>query len=69
MTGQPGQKRITFSPIIAGRSYVVKSSTTLTSPSWADLTSFTTSDSGNIRTVTDLSASEASFRQQPIVSS
>ena len=57
--GQPGQKAIVFSPIVAGRTYVVKSSTTLTSPTWINLTSSSTANAGNVRTVTDLAASQS----------
>lgn len=57
--GQPTQKAVIFSPLVAGRTYVVKSATTLITPTWSDLTSSTTGDIGTIRTVTDLLASPA----------
>jgi hypothetical protein len=55
VTGQPAQMRIVFSPRLAGRSYTVQTSTTLLAPSWLPLTTFTISDDGTIRTVTDTS--------------
>ena len=55
--GQPGQMAIVFGPIIAGRTYVVKSKSTLADLQWIPLVSFSTSDNGAIRTVTDLAAS------------
>lgn len=54
--GQPGQMRVIFSPRFAGRSYTVQTSATLLAPSWLPLTTFTTSDVGTVRTVTDTSA-------------
>jgi subtilisin-like proprotein convertase family protein len=57
VTDQPTHKKIIFSPIIGGRAYVLKSSTTLTDSSWADLASFTSEDVSDVRTVTDLQAS------------
>ena len=54
---QPIRKAIIFSPIISGRTYVVKSSPTLVVPVWSDLTLFSTSNAGSVRTVTDLDAS------------
>ncbi len=59
VSGQPGRKAIVFSPIVVGRTYVVKSATTLNNPVWSNLTSFTTNDVGSVRTVTDLSASQS----------
>lgn len=59
VTNQSGQKAIVFSPIVSGRTYVVKSSPALISPVWSDLTSCTTSNTGSVRTVTDLAASSA----------
>ena len=55
--GQPTRRNIVFSPLVAGRSYVVQSRPSLTSGTWAPLTSFTQSDGGTTRTVTDLNAS------------
>ena len=55
--GQPTQRKLVFSPIVAGRSYVVEARLSLTSGSWLPLTGFTQSDAGNIRTVIDLNAS------------
>ncbi|MEI7908535.1 MAG: hypothetical protein WCK77_02760 [Verrucomicrobiota bacterium] len=52
--GQPTQRRIVFSPRYEGRNYVVQTSPDFTH--WSPLASFTTSDSGLQRTVTDLAA-------------
>ncbi len=57
--GQPTQKHVIFSPIIAGRNYTVEFHTSLTDGAWQTLTGTTQSDSGNERTVTDLNATEA----------
>lgn len=54
--GQPLQKAIIFNPIYAGRTYTVKTKASLSDPAWVPLTSFTTMDSGSVRTVTDLNA-------------
>lgn len=56
VTGQPGQKKIAFSPRFDTRTYSVQTSTTLQPVSWLPLTSLTTSDAGAVRTVTDTSA-------------
>jgi len=53
------RKTIVFSPIVAGRTYVVKSKASLTDPTWLPLASSSTSDNGTERTVTDLSAGTA----------
>jgi len=52
--GQPSQRRIIFSPRYEGRDYAVQTSPDLTN--WSPLTSFSISDSGLQRTVTDLAA-------------
>lgn len=58
--GPPGQMRIIFLPRLADRNYMIESSTTLgPAADWQSLTSFTTSDAGNVRTLTDLSATGA----------
>jgi hypothetical protein len=59
--GQPGQKSIVFSPIVAGRNYTVQGTSTLPLPaSWSPLSSTSQlPDNGAVRTVTDLSASPA----------
>jgi hypothetical protein len=60
VAGQAGQKNLVFNPIVSGRTYEVKSSTTLTTPNWQPLTSSSTGpDAGDVRTVTDLSATGA----------
>lgn len=51
--GQPGQKRITFSPLVPGRSYTVRYQLDLGSVSWQTLTGTSASDNGTERTVTD----------------
>ncbi len=54
--GQPAQRRITFSPRLAGRTYTVLGSTTMEPASWAPVPGATVSDNGDERTVTDLNA-------------
>lgn len=56
--GQATQKDIIFDPIVAGRSYTVLTSLDLTNSSWIPLTSSTTSNNDDQRTVTDTSATE-----------
>jgi hypothetical protein len=55
VTGQPGQKAITFGPIVGGRTYTVKCKNSLLDAEWLPLADFTTSDMGLERTVIDLS--------------
>ena len=57
VAGQPGQRRIIFSPRLPGSTYTVQESTTIQPGSWQPLTSATVSDNGDERTVTDLNAS------------
>lgn len=58
--GQPAQMQIQIAPRLTGRTYVIESSPTLgLSANWQPLTNFTTSDAGNVRTITDLSATGA----------
>jgi hypothetical protein len=57
--GQPGQKDVIFAPIVAGRTYTVKTSPDLSAASWITLTGSTTSNTGNQRTVTDTAATPA----------
>jgi hypothetical protein len=57
--GQPIQRAIVMSPIISGRTYTVKSSESLSPPTWISLSNPTVSDAGNVRTVTDTAATEA----------
>jgi subtilisin-like proprotein convertase family protein len=54
--GQPNQLAISFSPIVAGRTYTVKSTGALSPATWLPLSSFTSSDNGAVRTVIDNSA-------------
>lgn len=59
VVGQPAQKKVIFSPIVAGRSYTVVTSPTIgTGASWGNLVGGTVGDNGNERTVTDLNATE-----------
>ena len=55
---QPGQMNLVISPRLPDRTYTVKSSPTLgPGAMWDPLTSFTISDNGTTRTITDLDAS------------
>ncbi len=56
VSGQPGHKAIIFSPLVVGRTYVVKYKASLGDATWTNLTNITTSDSGAERTVIDLLA-------------
>jgi len=56
---QPTQKNVVFSPRFNDRTYNVQTSLTLLAPSWLPLTTFTTSDTATVRTVTDTSATGA----------
>ena len=53
VAGQPGQTNVIFSPIVAGRTYTVEFTTSLTAGSWAPLPGATQSDNRSERTVTD----------------
>jgi hypothetical protein len=55
--GQPGQKKVIFAPIVAGRSYTVMTSPDLTSGSWDPLSGGSIVNDGDQRTVTDPAAS------------
>jgi hypothetical protein len=55
--GQPARKRVIFSPRLDGRSYVVKTRSSLAAGAWGNLATFDTSDTGDERTFTDLDAS------------
>jgi hypothetical protein len=57
--GQPSQRAIVMSPIISGRTYTVKSSESLSPPTWISLSNPAVSDAGNVRTVTDTAATDA----------
>jgi len=57
VSGQPGQMRVIFSPLVPGRSYMVKAKSSLTSGTFTPLGNATFSDHGDERTVTDLGAS------------
>ena len=55
---EAAQRAITFSPLVAGRSYEAKWKPNLSDAEWIPLTDFTFSDNGAERTVIDLSAAE-----------
>jgi|APTNR8051073442_1049403.scaffolds.fasta_scaffold14161_2 hypothetical protein len=55
--GQPGQRRVIFSPLVGGRTYTVKATSNLAGGAFAPLGSLSISDDGSERTVTDLDAS------------
>lgn len=59
--GQPGQKKIVFSPLVltGGRAYAVEFRLDLATGPWVPLTGTTQSDMGSERTVTDLNATDA----------
>ncbi len=57
--GQPGQKKLIFSPRFNDRTYTVKSRTDLGPGPWSPLASSTTTDVTEERTVTDLDATGA----------
>jgi hypothetical protein len=60
VAGQPSQRAIVMSPIIIpGRTYTVKSSESLSPPTWITLSNPLVSDAGNVRTVTDTNATAA----------
>lgn len=57
IAGQPAQKNLMFSPRFNDRTYTVQTSLTLGSSAvWGPLTTFTSSDNGLVRTVTDTDA-------------
>lgn len=58
--GQPAQKHVVFTPLVAGRTYIVTSKPGLAAGSYAPLTNPSApSDAGPLRTITDLSAGGA----------
>ena len=68
VAGQPGEKTLTLSPVYGGRTYTLQSSPTLTAPNWTAVSHFASSDSGTARTITDLSANDASRFYRVLVS-
>ena len=56
---QPTQKKLTFAPIVAGRTYTVKAKADLASASWDSVAVSAPTDNGPQRTVTDTSSSGA----------
>jgi hypothetical protein len=62
VSGQPSHKQLMFQPITSGRTYTPQFATGLANnPSWQTVVSFTESDNGSTRTVTDLGASPPEF--------
>lgn len=61
VAGQPTQKKIVFSPIVAGRTYTVEFRTSLTSGTWQPLTGTTQTDAGSERTVTETTSATQKF--------
>ncbi len=60
VVGQPLQRNIVFQPLVAGRVYVVQFNTSMVTGvgTWTTLSNISSIDNGNIRTVTDLNASD-----------
>ena len=54
--GEPGKMRFSFSPLVAGRTYLVQYSDTLLPGAWHELTNYSQSDNGTTRTITDNAA-------------
>ena len=52
--GQPTQRRVVYSPVVADRTYAVFYKSSLSAATWTALTGFTVSDNGLERTFTDL---------------
>ncbi len=61
VSGQPSQKQIIFSPVIAGRTYTVQYKDVLTAALWTPLPSQSYLDDGGVRTVTDPNATGTRF--------
>ena len=60
VAGQPAQKNVIFAPRLTGRTYTVKAKASLLTGSYLPLTNASApSDDGQVRTITDLSASGA----------
>ena len=55
--GQPAQKDLIFSPIVAGRTYTVKAKSDLLGATWDPVAASPPTDNGAQRTVTDTAAS------------
>ena len=58
--GAAGKMQIVFNPVLAGRTYTVVSTDSLTSSNWVPLGGATQNDNGQQRTVTDLDATGSS---------
>lgn len=56
--GQPGQKRVTFQPANAGRTFTLLKSTTLGAGGWTPVAGASVTGNNSSRSLTDLSASE-----------
>jgi len=57
--GEPSHRAIVISPILSDRTYTVKSSESLSPPTWISINNLPVSNAGNVRTVIDTEASEA----------
>ncbi len=58
ITDEPNKKELKFSPVLADRTYTVKSNTMLTGGVWADLTDQTDDHAEPVRSVIDHAANE-----------
>ncbi len=56
LPGQPSKMRLSFSPVVAGRTYTVEYNDAPLSGAWHALTGFSQADNGITRTVTDNTA-------------
>lgn len=65
--GQATQKQVVFDPIVAGRTYTVKTSPDLSAATWTTLAGSTSSDNGSQRTVTDTSTAGRKFYKVEVV--
>jgi hypothetical protein len=54
--GQPGQMSVTYSPVVAGRTYAVTAKTSLSGSSWSAINASGPTTNGSQQTITDLSA-------------
>lgn len=54
--GEPGKMWFSFSPLVAGHTYVVEYNDTLLPDDWHTLTGYSQSDNGTTRTITDNTA-------------
>jgi len=54
--GQPAQKNLIFSPVVAGRTYTISATSNLAAPTWSPIVASAPNDNGATRTITDLSS-------------